>query len=553
MRLGPVSWIALSLLTAAPGAAWAQAAASRPSANPFAIAIFLTFVGFTLLVTVWAARRKATRQQFYTGGGGIGALQNGLAIAGDYMSASSFLGISSMIYMSGYDGLFYIVGTIAGWPIVIFLVAERLRNLGRFNVSDVVSYRLDRVPIRIVSSVGALAVIAIYLAAQMVGAGQLVTLLFGLPYSYAVVIVGLLMIVYVSFGGMLATTWVQMVKAVLLLLGASYIGIAVLLHFGFSLDRLMASAVEAHPAHAAILWPSHLSKDPVSAISVGIALIFGTAGLPHIMMRFFTVASAKAARRSVFFASAIMGYFYLILIVIGFGAIALVSTQPKYLDAAGHLRGGGNMAAVLLANAVGGEVVMGFISAVTFATILAVVSGLVLSAATAVSHDLYANVFRYGRVNDREEVIVSKIASVVIGLIAIGFGLAAQKQNITFLGTIAFAVAASTTLPPLILSLYWRGLTTRGAVVGSALGLVSSVGLTILSPAVWVAMLGQAKAIFPYDGPALFSMPLAFFAAWLVSVLDRSPAAEASKGRFDEQYVRSETGYGASAATPGHP
>jgi cation/acetate symporter len=553
MRIGPASWIALCLLTATPGAAWAQAAASRPPANPFAIAIFLTFVGFTLLVTVWAARRKATRQQFYTGGGGIGALQNGLAIAGDYMSASSFLGISSMIYMSGYDGLFYIVGTIAGWPIVIFLVAERLRNLGRFNVSDVVSYRLDRIPIRIVSSVGALAVIAIYLAAQMVGAGQLVTLLFGLPYSYAVVIVGLLMIVYVSFGGMLATTWVQMVKAVLLLLGASYIGIAVMLHFGFSLDRLMASAVEAHPSHAAILWPSHLSKNPISAISVGIALIFGTAGLPHIMMRFFTVASAKAARRSVFFASAIMGYFYLILIVIGFGAIALVSTQPKYLDATGHLRGGGNMAAVLLANAVGGDLVMGFISAVTFATILAVVSGLVLSAATAVSHDLYANVFRYGRVNDREEVIVSKIASVVIGLIAIGFGLAAQKQNITFLGTIAFAVAASTTLPPLILSLYWRGLTTRGAVVGSALGLISSVGLTILSPAVWVAMLGQAKAIFPYDGPALFSMPLAFFAAWLVSVLDRSPAAEASKERFDEQYVRSETGYGASAAAPGHP
>jgi cation/acetate symporter len=525
------------------------AAAALPRAyvpnNGVAIGIFIAFVALTIGITVWASRRKSSLGFFYTAGGGITALQNGLAIAGDYMSASSFLGVSSLIYTFGYDGLLYVVGTIAGWPIVMFLLAERLRNLGRYNAADVVSYRLGRAPTRVVSAIGSLVVVSIYLIGQMVGAGQLITLLFGLKYQVAVVLMGVLMTTYVIFGGMLATTWVQIIKAVLLLAGVTYIGLAVLFHFGFDVHALLQSAVDAHPRHMAILRPGLLLKDPIATVSVSMALIFGTAGLPHVMMRFFTVADARAARTSVFYASCIMSYFYVILLVIGFGAIALVASNPQYLGPGGALRGGGNMAAVLLAHAVGGDVVMGFISAVTFATILAVVSGLTLSGATTVAHDLYANVFRYQRHNERQELVVSKVATVVIALVAVGLGVAAQNQNIAFLGTLAFAVAASVNFPPLLLSLYWKGLTTRGVVLGAGAGLVSSVGLTILSPVIWQHGFGFAKAIFPYESPTIFSMPLAFFVTWLVSTLDRSPQALGDRVRFDAQFVRSETGLGA--------
>ncbi len=536
--------IAAVLFMMAARPALAAAAAEPAPVNWTAIAMFLIFVLSTLYITFWAARRRATRAQFYTAGGEITGLQNGLAIAGDYISASSFLGVSALIYSYGYDGVVYVIGTIAGWPIVMFLLAERLRNLGRYNVADVVSYRLGRAPIRIFSAVGALIVIAMYLVGQMIGAGQLIKLLFGLDYDYAVLLMGALMIVYVTFGGMLATTWIQIVKAVLLLLGVSYIGFAVLWRFGFDLNALIVTAVDAHPKHDTIMRPGLLLTDPISTVSLGIALMFGTPGLPHILMRFFTVPNTKEARKSILFASSFMGYFYLLLLIIGFGAIALVSTNPEYLDASGALRGGGNMAAVLLAHAVGGNLFMGFISAVTFATILAVVSGLALSGATAVSHDLYANVFRHGRANDRQEVLVSKIATVALGIVAVAIGILAQKQNIAFLGGLAFAVAASTNFPPLLLSIYWRGLTTRGAVVGGCLGLLSSVGLTVLSPTIWVHALGYPSAIFPYDSPTLFSMPLAFLGAWLVSILDRSPEAATVKARFEEQYIRSETGIG---------
>ena len=546
--------LTVATLSAALGASPVFAAAIegqtvKQETNVSAIAMFTIFVVATLIITWWAAQRTRSRAQFYTAGAGITGLQNGLAIAGDYMSAASFLGIAAMVYASGYDGLIYSIGFLVGWPIIMFLVAERLRNLGRYNFADVISYRLARGPTRAMSAAGTLVVVALYLIAQMVGAGQLIKLLFGLDYDYAVIIVGILMIVYVTFGGMLATTWVQIIKAALLLLGATYIAFMVLVAVGFDLDALFAKAVEASPKHAAVMRPGPLVANPVSAISLGLALMFGTAGLPHILMRFFTVRDAKEARKSVFYATSFIGYFYLLTFIIGFGAIVLVSTDPQYLDAKGGLRGGGNMAAVLLAHAVGGNLAMGFISAVAFATILAVVSGLTLSGATAVSHDLYANVFRHGRANEQREVQVSRIATVALGVVAILLGIAFEKENIAYMVGLAFAVAASANFPPLILSMYWRRLTARGAVAGGLTGLVVAVMLMVLSPAIWVRVIGYKEPIFPYDAPALFSMPLAFLVTWLVSVFDTGAEAKRAEAEFDAQFIRSQTGIGAAGAT----
>jgi cation/acetate symporter len=402
--------------------------------------------------------------------------------------------------------------------------------------------------VRTLAASGTLVVVAFYLIAQMVGAGQLIKLLFGLDYVWAVVIVGVLMICYVVFGGMIATTWVQIIKAVLLLAGATYIAVAVLAYAGFNFATLFAEGVRLHPKQEAIMAPGTLVSDPVSAISLGLALMFGTAGLPHILMRFFTVGDAREARKSVFWATSFIGYFYILTFIIGFGAIVLVGTSPLYVDAAGALLGGNNMAAVHLAHAVGGDLMLGFISAVAFATILAVVAGLTLAGASAVSHDLYASVFRRGRANETQEIRVSKMATLTLGVIAIVLGIAFEKQNIAFMVGLAFAIAASANFPVLLLSMYWRGLSTRGAVVGGFLGLVSAVTLTVLGPAIWVKIFGFAEPVFPYDAPALFSMSLAFFACWLVSVLDRSITATAESRLFDEQYVRSQTGIGAEGA-----
>jgi cation/acetate symporter len=545
-----------------PSAAWADALtgeAERQPMNWTAIAMFAAFVILTLWITRWAARRTRTAASFYTAGGGITGFQNGLAIAGDYMSAASFLGISAQIFFDGYDGLIYSTGFLVGWPIILFLMAEKLRNLGRFTFADVASFRFAQPPIRSFAAVSTLVVVAFYLIAQMVGAGQLIKLLFGLPYEYAVMIVGTLMILYVVFGGMTATTWVQIIKAVMLLSGATFMSVMVLAQFGFSMEALFARAVEvktglaaaegAAPAEAAaagraIMGPGGFIKDPLSAISLGMALIFGTAGLPHILMRFFTVPNAKEARKSVLWATTWIGYFYLLTFIIGFGAIVMVATNPDFLDAGGGLRGGANMAAIHLADAVGGDVFLGFISAVAFATIVAVVAGLTLSGASAVSHDLYATVFRKGVSSDKE-LLVSRITTVVLGLVAILLGIAFEKQNVAFMVSLAFALAASGNFPVLLLSLVWKGTTTRGAVVGGFLGVTVALVLTILSPAVWVTVLGNAEAIFPYSSPAVFSVPLAFATIWIVSLLDRSPRAAIDRGGFDEQQVRSETGIGA--------
>ncbi|WP_019408941.1 cation acetate symporter [Pseudomonas psychrophila] len=516
--------------------------------NISAIIMFVVFVGATLCITYWASKRNKSAADYYAAGGKITGFQNGLAIAGDYMSAASFLGISALVYTSGYDGLIYSIGFLVGWPIILFLIAERLRNLGKYTFADVASYRLGQTQIRSLSACGSLVVVAFYLIAQMVGAGKLIQLLFGLDYHVAVILVGILMCLYVLFGGMLATTWVQIIKAVLLLSGATFMAVMVMKHVNFDFNSLFAEAVKIHPKGEAIMSPGGLVKDPISAFSLGLALMFGTAGLPHILMRFFTVSDAKEARKSVFYATGFIGYFYILTFIIGFGAIILVSTNPAFKDAAGALLGGNNMAAVHLADAVGGSIFLGFISAVAFATILAVVAGLTLAGASAVSHDLYASVIKKGKANDKEEIRVSKITTVALGVLAIGLGILFESQNIAFMVGLAFSIAASCNFPVLLLSMYWKNLTTRGAMIGGWLGLISAVGLMILGPTIWVQILHHEKAIFPYEYPALFSMIIAFTGIWFFSITDKSKSAEKERALFFPQFVRSQTGLGASGA-----
>ena len=587
------------LALAACGTAFAAGAdlgqTTKQATNWTAIMMFGAFVIATLGITKWAAAKTKSAADFYTAGGGITGFQNGLAIAGDYMSAASFLGISAAVMASGYDGLIYSIGFLVGWPVITFLMAERLRNLGKFTFADVAGYRFKQTPIRAFAASGTLVVVAFYLIAQMVGAGSLIKLLFGLDYWVAVVLVGALMMVYVLFGGMTATTWVQIIKAIMLLAGVTFMAFMVLAQFGFSPEALFAKGVEVKTALAgtakeaaiaaatasaaaaatpeaaaaasaaldkanatdpaqvgmSIMGPGGFIKDPISAISFGMALMFGTAGLPHILMRFFTVPDAKEARKSVFWATTWIGYFYVLIFIIGFGAITLVITNPE-LNA--QLKAGGaNMAAVLVAKAVGGDVFFGFISAVAFATILAVVAGLTLSGASAVSHDLYATVFKKGNADSASELRVSRITTLALGVVAVVLGIAFEKQNIAFMVALAFAIAASANFPVLFMSVLWKDCTTKGAVTGGFLGLISSVGLTVVSPAVWEATLGYPKgsAWFQYSSPALFSMTIGFVGVWLFSILDNSEQAQKERAAFAAQQVRSETGFGASGAS-GH-
>ncbi len=556
----------LAACTAAAAAGGDLGQAEKQATNWTAIGMFGVFVLFTLFITKWAASRTKSAADFYTAGGGITGFQNGLAIAGDYMSAASFLGISAAVMASGYDGLIYSIGFLVGWPVVTFLLAERLRNLGKFTFADVAAFRFEQAPVRVFAAAGTLVVVAFYLIAQMVGAGQLIKLLFGLDYWIAVVIVGVLMMIYVLFGGMTATTWVQIIKAIMLLGGATFMAVMVLIHFGFSPEAMFARAVqiktelaaaagkapeEAAATGRSIMGPGGFIKDPISAISFGMALMFGTAGLPHILMRFFTVPNAREARKSVLWATTWIGYFYLLTFIIGFGAIVFVLTEPGFLDAKGGLIGGSNMAAVHLADAVGGNIFLGFISAVAFATILAVVAGLTLSGASAVSHDLYSTVIRKGQADSAAELRVSRATTVVLGIIAVLLGIAFEKQNIAFMVSLAFAIAASANFPVLLMSVMWKDCTTRGVVIGGFLGLISSVVLTVISPAVWEATLGYPKgsAPFPYASPALFSMTIGFVGIWLFSILDHSARARIDRAGFLAQQVRSETGIGAAAAS----
>ncbi|MBA4093070.1 MAG: cation acetate symporter [Candidatus Accumulibacter sp.] len=530
---------------------------TKQATNWTAIGMFGAFVVFTLWITKWAAAKTKSAADFYTAGGGITGFQNGLAIAGDYMSAASFLGISGLVFGSGFDGLIFSIGWLVGWPVITFLMAERLRNLGKFTFADVAAYRFSQTPMRSFAATGSLVVVAFYMIAQMVGAGQLIKVLFGLEYTYAVIIVGVLMMCYVLFGGMTATTWVQIIKAVMLLSGATFMAVAVLWQFGFNPEALFAKAVEVHSKGDAIMSPGGLIKDPISAISVGMALMFGTAGLPHILMRFFTVPSAKEARKSVGWATTWIGYFYILTFIIGFGAIVMLTQHPElyYVDGeiAKGLKGGGNMAAIHLANAVGGNVFLGFISAVAFATILAVVAGLTLSGASAVSHDLYATVFKKGQADSASELRVSKITTICLGIVAVFLGIAFEKENVAYMVMLAFAIACSANFPVLFMSVLWKDCTTKGAVAGGFVGLITSVGLTVVSASVWEAVLHNPKgsALFPYSSPALFSMTAAFLTIYVVSMMDRSKQAQNEREAYVAQQVRSETGIGASGAS-GH-
>jgi cation/acetate symporter len=519
--------------------------------NIHAIVMFTVFVLGTLGITYWAASRVKSTSDFYTAGGGITGFQNGLAIAGDYMSAATLLGLTSLVYMKGYDGFIYSIGFYIGWPIIMFLMAERLRNLGRFTYADIVSYRLQPTAARCVAAAGTLTVVCFYLIVQMVGAGQLIQLLFGLDYNYAVIIVGLLLMVYVTIGGMVATTWVQIIKAVLLLAGGTVLMLMSMAYFGFNFETLAAKAVAVHKDGAKIMGPGTLLADPIAALSLSLGLMFGTAGLPHILMRFFTVPDAKEARKSVLYATGFIGFFFLVVFILGMAAIVIVGTDPQFFEGGkvdGKLIGGGNMPAMHLAKAVGGNLFLGFLSAVAFATILAVVSGLALAGASTISHDIYASVICKGNVDGRKEIRVSRIATMGIGVVAIALGILFKDQNIAFLVALTFGVAASANFPVLFLSMYWKDFTTKGMVLGSLTGLITAVVLVVLSPAVWVKVIGNPKAIFPYDHPALFSMSLAFLVSWVVSKLDTSADAAQERAAYDDQYVRAQTGFGVAAA-----
>ncbi|WP_176054512.1 MULTISPECIES: cation acetate symporter [Paraburkholderia] len=525
--------------------------AQKQPLNTTAIVMFLAFVVATLGITYWAASKTRSMKDFYNAGGGISGFQNGLALAGDYMSAAALLGVTSMIFFNGYDGMLYAVSFFVAWPLLMFLFAERIRNLGQVTIADIASFRLDQQRIRTLMAFGSLTVVCFYLVVQMVGAGQLIQLLFGLQYNYAVVVVGALMAVYVTFGGMVATTWVQIIKAVLMLFGATLLAVLALSKFGFSIDDMFAQAIATHKSGAGIMLPSKLVADPFAMLSLSVGLVFGTSGLPHILMRFFTVPDAKAARKSVFVATGFIGYFFLIVMVLGTAAIVIVGRNPAFYEGGvpgGKLIGGGNMPVMHLAKAMGGDLVLGFLSAVAFATILAVVAGLTMAGTSAISHDLYAMVIKRNRADHAKEKRVSRIASIAIAGVAIVLGIVFKDQNVAFLVALTFSVAASVNFPILTLAIYWKGLTTRGALMGGIAGLVSAVGLVVLSPAVWVKVLGHATPVFPYDYPAIISMSIAFFFTWIGSVTDQGARAANEREQFDEQFVRAQTGIGSSRA-----
>ncbi len=550
---------------------------------------FLLFVLATLGITYWAAKKTKTASQFYAAGGGITGFQNGLALSGDYMSAASFLGIAGLVSTKGFDGLIYSVGWLVGWPIVMFLISEPLRNLGKYTFSDVVAFRLQQRPIKTAAAIGSLVTVLFYLTAQMVGAGTLIKLMFNLPYESALYIVGGLMIAYVLFGGMLATTWVQIIKAVLLLGGATVLVLLTLSKVDFSYGKLFHLAASKYGN--SFLEPGGLISDPLDAFSLGLALMFGTAGLPHILMRFYTVPDAREARKSVFYATGFIGYFYILTVTIGFGAAVLVGKEfITKIDA------GGNMAALTLAEFNGGSMFLGFLAAVAFATILAVVAGLTLAGATALSHDLYVGVFRNGQANEKEEMRVAKIATVCLGIAAVLLGILFKGQNVAFMVGLAFAVASSANFPALLLSITWKKLTTAGAALSIYTGMIVAVGLIVLSPTVYVDVM-QAKEVkamntaaaavtkldqeikapglapdqllakqtelvkaktdaeaakkavkpapFKMKNPGVFSMGLAFLVAFLVSLMTREKQAEEM---FEAEKVRTYLGIGAEGA-----
>lgn len=496
--------------------------------NPVAVFFFLLFVASSLGITYWAAWRTKSTAAFYSATGSISSFQNGLALAGDYMSAASFLGIAGLVALKGFDGLIYSIGFLVGWPIVMFLIAEPLSNLGKYTFADVVAYRLRQKPVRIAAAIGTLAVVSFYLIAQIVGAGALLQLLVGLDYDLAVMIIGGVMLVYVIFGGMIATTWVQIIKAILLLGGTILMAILVLAKFGFNPLALFDAAAVKYKL--VVLAPGQLVSDPLNTISLGMSLMFGTAGLPHILMRFYTVPDAKAARNSVTYATAFIGFFYLLTFILGFGAMVLVGQDSiKKIDA------GGNMAAPMLAAVLGGDTLFGFIAAVSFATILAVVAGLTLSGAATLSHDLWVNVVRGNHASESEQLKVARGATLLLGAFAIVLGMIFKGQNVAYMVGLAFAIAASANFPALLLSMLWRRFTTNGAVASILVGTISSLLFIYLSPAIQIDILKAPSALFPLTNPGLITIPLSFIVGIVVSLLAPERLAQEKFAEVEQQ------------------
>ncbi len=567
-----------------------------------AITFFLIFIFLTLAITYWAAKKTKTTSEFYAAGRSVTGFQNGLALAGDYMSAASFLGIAGMVALSGYDGMIYATGWLVGWPALMFLIAEPLRNLGKFTFADVVAFRLKQKPIRVAAAIGSILTVLAYTIAQMVGSGNLIKMMFNIPYETAEIIVGIVMLVYVLFGGMLATTWVQIIKAVLLLGGVTILTILSLAKFGFNPANLYAEVQNLYGTK--MLEPGGLVTNPLDAFSLGLALMLGLLGLPHILMRFYTVPDAKEARKSVIYATSFIGYFYIIIPIVGFSAAVLLAKNG--LTGQDVIRGidkGGNMAALQLASELGGAPFMGFIAAVAFATILAVVAGLTLAAASTMAHDIYVNVIKQGHADEAEQVKVARIATIIFGVVAIGLGILFKGQNVAFMVGLAFAIAASGNFPALLLSILWKKFSTAGAVASIIIGSLTATTLIVLSPTVWVdvfhakekaavlkevgelesrvkpqiealksqvavasienklnlevqlkaledaftkqkedIMSKMPKAIFPMKNPAVFSLIISFFVGWLFSIA--VPDKEAQK-KFEEEKVRTYLGVGA--------
>ncbi|GIN40997.1 MULTISPECIES: solute symporter family protein [Heyndrickxia] len=506
--------------------------------SPTVIILFLLIVGITLVVTYFAAKRTKTTSEFYTAGGGLTGWQNGLAIAGDYLSAASFLGIAGMIALNGFDGFFYSIGFLIAYLVVLFIVAEPLRNLGKYTLADMINSRFDAKKVRAVAALNTITIVIFYMIAQLVGAGALIKLLFGIDYWIAVLIVGIMMTIYVLFGGMTATSWVQIIKAVLLMVGTIVISIMVLAKFHFNIFEMFTEMKTATPLGEDYLKPGVKYKVPLDTISLMLALVLGTAGLPHILMRFFTVKDAKTARSSVISATWVIGIFYVLTIFLGFGAAYFVGFD-KIIEA----NAAGNMAAPLLAGALGGDFLMSFVSAVAFATILAVVAGLVLSGASAFAHDIYGEIIKKGKITEKQQMLAARYASVGVAILSILLALFTQKMNVAFLVSLAFCVAASANLPVIIFTIYWKKFNTSGAITGMLSGLLSSLILVIISPNVFSPVEGAAifvgEPLISLTNPAIISVPLGFIGAYIGTVVSKKQDAK----RFAEVAVKANTGF----------
>lgn len=503
------------------------------------ILIFVSVIGLTLGITYWAAKQTTTASDFYTAGGSLTGWQNGMAIAGDYLSAASFLGIAGAISLNGFDGFYYSVGWLTAYLVVLFLIAEPLRNLGKFTMADMIGSRFQARKVRGAAALNTITIVLFYMLAQLVGAGALIKLLFGIDYWLSVLIVGVMMTIYVLFGGMTATSWVQIIKAVLLMIGTIVISFLVLLKFNFNFIGMFEAMKTATPHGEAFLHSGIVYDDPIGLISVLIALVLGTAGLPHILMRFFTVKDAKTARSSVIYAVWIIGIFYVLTIFLGFGAAKFVGADAIIAENAA-----GNMAAPMLAGILGGSALESFVAAVAFATILAVVAGLVLSGASAIAHDIYGEIIKKGKVTEKQQVNAARIASLSVAAVSILLALGSEKLNVAFLVSLAFCIAASANVPTILFTIYWKRFNTTGAVASMLTGLIVALVLVAMSPSVVNPVPGAAffvgNPIFPYANPAIISVPAGFLAAIIGTLVS-------SRGKEEIDYAevkfKAETGY----------